>query len=209
MKLADFKEVSQLNRNSKNAFMQKEVIRMTDPTQSIGSVLKQVRIERNLTLEETSVLTGVSKAMLGQIERGKSTPTISVLWKIATGLKVSFSELLVADGEKHDVIQIDQLKPVYESKGKMILHDVFPYNPMTGFEYFYITILPGGSHTSSPHMKSTEEHIVVTSGKLRLEVDGRTYDMEAPAAIKFKSNLEHCYSNPFEQEVIFQSIVKY
>ncbi len=182
---------------------------MTDPTQSIGSVLKQVRTERELTLEETASLTGVSKAMLGQIERGKSNPTISVLWKIATGLKVSFSELLGSDSETHDVINVNDLEPVYESDGKMILHDVFPYNPVTGFEYFFITVLPGGEHVSAPHLKSTEEHIVVTKGILRLVLDGQVHDMKAPSALKFKSNQEHSYSNPFEEEVIFQSIVKY
>ncbi len=184
-------------------------MRVNDPTQSIGSVLKQVRTERGLTLEETASLTGVSKAMLGQIERGKSNPTISVLWKIATGLKVSFSELMGSGSETHDVIEIESLEPVYESDGKMILHDVFPYNPMTGFEYFYITMLPGGDHVSSPHLKSSEEHIVVTKGTLKLTVDGHEHIMSAPSALKFKSNLEHSYSNPFDKEVVFQSIVKY
>jgi transcriptional regulator with XRE-family HTH domain len=182
---------------------------MIDPTQGIGTILKQIRLERALTLEETSNLTGVSKAMLGQIERGKSNPTISVLWKIATGLKVSFSELLKPQDETHNVIEINNLKPVFESDGKMILHDVFPYDPITGFEYFYISILPGGLHTSTPHMKSTEEHIVVTKGRLRLKVSGQTYDMKAPSAIRFKSNQTHSYENPFDEEVIFQSIVKY
>lgn len=180
-----------------------------DPTKNIGSVLKQVRQERELTLEDTAKLTGVSKAMLGQIERGKSNPTISVLWKIATGLKVSFSELLVADEESHDLIDINSIKPIFESNDKMVLRDIFPYDPMTGFEYFFISMLSGGNHVSSPHTKSTEEHIVVTKGSLRLTVDGKVYDMHAPSAIKFKSNLEHSYSNPFEEEVIFQSIVKY
>jgi len=176
---------------------------MTDPTHLIGNILKQVRLEQGLTLDQTADLTGVSKAMLGQIERGKSNPTISILWKVATGLKISFSELLGDGGENHEIININAIEPVYESDNKMILHDVFPYNPMTGFEYFYITILPGGHHTSEPHLKSTEEHIVVTTGCLKLDI------LKAPAALKFKSNIEHCYSNPYEEEVIFQSIIKY
>lgn len=182
---------------------------MTDPTQSIGTYLKLVRTERNLTLEETSALTGVSKAMIGQIERGKSIPTISVLWKIATGLKVSFSDLLGFEGEENKPVDINALSPVLESDGKMILRDVFPYNPVTGFEYFYITLLPGGAHVSTPHLKSTEEHIVVTKGTLRMEIEGEVFDLKAPSALKFNSNQEHKYSNPFEEETIFQSVVKY
>ena len=57
----------------------------------IGNRLREIRMKRGLSLDEVSRLTGVSKAMLGQIERAKSVPTVSTLWKIATGLKVSFS----------------------------------------------------------------------------------------------------------------------
>lgn len=57
----------------------------------IGDRLKEIRIRRQMSLENVAELTGVSKPMLGQIERGQSTPTINTLWKIATGLKVPLS----------------------------------------------------------------------------------------------------------------------
>lgn len=182
---------------------------MTDPTSNISSVLKRVRFERGLTLEETSNLTGVSKAMLGQIERGESNPTISILWKISTGLRISFSELLGNEDNNYEGIAIDKLEPVYESEGKMILYDVFPFNPIAGFEYFYIKLLPGAKHISPPHFNSTEEYIVVTKGTLILSVEEQIFELKAPSALKFKANTEHIYSNPNDEEAIIQSIVKY
>ena len=47
----------------------------------IGERLKEIRNTRHLTLDEVAELTGVSKPMLGQIERGQSSPTINVLSK--------------------------------------------------------------------------------------------------------------------------------
>lgn len=182
---------------------------MTDPTSNIGAVLKRVRFERGLTLEDTSGLTGVSKAMLGQIERGESVPTISVLWKISTGLRISFSELLGTDKDNHQAISIDDIEPVYESDGKMILYNVFPFNPISGFEYFYIVLAPGAKHVSTPHYNSTEEYIVVTKGTLKLSVGDEDFELKAPSALKFKPNKEHTYSNPYDTEAIFQDIVKY
>ena len=182
---------------------------MNDPTYNIGSVLKRVRFERSLTLEETSNLTGVSKAMLGQIERGESIPTISVLWKISTGLRISFSELLGSETNNYESVSIDDMEPIFESDGKMILYDVFPFDPMSGFEYFYIKLMPGGKHDSPPHQNSTEEYIVVTKGTLEMIVEDQTFELTAPSALKFKSNKNHTYSNPFDTEVVFQSIVKY
>ncbi len=163
-------------------------LNMKDPSSNISAVLKKVRFERGLTLEDTSNLTGVSKAMLGQIERGESNPTISTLWKISTGLRISFSELLSSETNDYEPISLDDLQPVYESDGKMMLYDVFPFNPISGFEYFYIKLLPG---------------------TLLLTVDGEKFELKAPSALAFKANVEHSYSNPYDIEVIFQNIVKY
>ena len=180
-----------------------------DPTSNISTVLKKVRFERGLTLEDTANLTGVSKAMLGQIERGESIPTISILWKISTGLRISFSEILGSEANNYDPISIDDIEPVNESDGKMILFNVFPFNPISGFEYFYIKLLPGARHMSTPHQNSTSEYIVVTKGILVLTVEDQTFELACPSAIMFKSNRNHTYSNPYGNEVIFQNIVKY
>ncbi len=175
----------------------------------IGSTLKKTRTERELTLEDASNLTGVSKAMLGQIERAESTPTISTLWKIATGLKISFSELLNEDFNKDSALYIDNVEPVYESDGKMILYNVFPFNPLTGFEYFYIKMLPGAKHSSTPHKTSTEEYVVVTKGAIDIKIKSKTYVLKAPSALTFKADEIHSYSNPYDEEAIFQNIVRY
>ena len=63
---------------------------MENLTLVIGNKLKNIRNSRNLSLDDVAELTGVSKAMLGQIERGKSNPTVSTLWKISTRLMVLF-----------------------------------------------------------------------------------------------------------------------
>lgn len=182
---------------------------MKDPTSNIGNVLKRVRFERGLTLEDTAGLTGVSKAMLGQIERGESNPTVSTLWKISTGLKISFSELLGSEANDYEVTAIEDIEPVYESDSKMLLYDVFPFDPMAGFEYFYIKLLPGAKHVSAPHQSSAEEYIVVTEGTLQLEVEGQSFELAAPSAFKFKANKQHSYCNPYDKAVVFQNIIKY
>lgn len=182
---------------------------MKDPTCNIGSVLKRVRFERGLTLEQASKLTKVSKAMLGQIERGESNPTISILWKISTGLKISFSEILGSETNNFKPISINDISPVYESDGKMILYDVFPFNPISGFEYFYIKLLPGAEHISTPHQNSSEEYIVVTKGTIVVTVGDQIFELSAPSALKFKANRKHSYSNPYHTEAVFQNIVKY
>src|SRR6059058_1253462 len=67
-----------------------------DLTTVVGDNLRKLRAQRGLSLEKLAQQSGVSRAMLGQIELGQSAPTINVLWKIAAGLGVTFSALLTA-----------------------------------------------------------------------------------------------------------------
>ena len=60
----------------------------------IAMNLKRLRAERGLSLGKLSELSGVSKVMLSQIEKGESSPTINTLWKIANGLQVSYTKLI-------------------------------------------------------------------------------------------------------------------
>jgi len=78
----------------------------------IADNFKAIRIQRGLSLDNVASLTGVSKSMLGQIERGESNPTIATLWKIANGLKVSFSSLVQRPVEENKVIYRSDVAPI-------------------------------------------------------------------------------------------------
>src|SRR5262249_59936932 len=68
----------------------------TDLAPVVGGNLRRLRTRRGLSLERLAQISGVSRAMLGQIELGQSAPTINVLWKIARALEVTFSALISA-----------------------------------------------------------------------------------------------------------------
>src|SRR5882672_10095488 len=67
---------------------------VADLTPIVGANLRRLRVKRGLSLERLAKQSGVSRAMLGQVELGQSTPTINVLWKISLALDVPFSALL-------------------------------------------------------------------------------------------------------------------
>ena len=54
--------------------------------------VKTLREKSNLSMDQLVRLSGVSKSMLAQIEKGEANPTISTLWKISNGLKVPFED---------------------------------------------------------------------------------------------------------------------
>lgn len=67
---------------------------MTQLDKNIALNLKRIRKSKNMSLDMLAERTGVSKSMLGQIERGKTNPTVSTIGKIVEGLKVPFEQLI-------------------------------------------------------------------------------------------------------------------
>lgn len=175
----------------------------------IGNKLRNIRLKRGFTLEKTSKLTGVSKTMLGQIERGESTPSISILWKISSGLKISLSDLFTYDIDTLDIVKIEEGEQIYEANKKVSLYTVFPFSPETGFELFAITMEPNAEYLSGPHENAKYEYIIVIKGELNLVYKGKQYDIKAPSALKFVPDSNHIYSNKKDKELIFHNIMQY
>ena len=170
---------------------------------SIAARLKQVRSELNLSLDKAAMLTGVSKAMLGQIERQESSPTIATLWKIATGLKVSFSSF------------INHTPPSELLEDKGIIHDpnmqvttLFPYTPDKGFEVFEITLMKLHEQHSSAHQVGVTEHIHVLEGKLAVMVGNQWTSVDVNEQFVFAADQAHRYKDQ-TGKTRFISIIHY
>ena len=74
---------------------------MTEETNTVLSMLptrlKEARTGQGLSLDAVAKLSGVSRSMVSQIERGESSPTIATLWNLTRALQVDFAGLL--DGQ--------------------------------------------------------------------------------------------------------------
>lgn len=176
---------------------------------AIGERLKDIRTKSGFSLDEVSKLTGVSKPMLGQIERGRSVPTVTTLWKIATGLKAPLSSFLEEQQPEYAVVDLGKAEVISEDDGRMNAYPLFPYDPIRNVEIFYIEFDAGCRHASERHNDGVEEYILVLSGKLQLVLNGREMIMEEKQAIRFRADIPHAYQNPFGEPCAVYNIIFY
>src|SRR5579871_2488683 len=66
-------------------------------TAALGPRIHALRESMGLSLRELALRCGVSAAMLSQVERGETSPTLAVAARIATGLELRLSQLLRLD----------------------------------------------------------------------------------------------------------------
>lgn len=165
-------------------------------TQNVARNLKRIRKARDMSLDDVAKQTGISKSMLGQIERGVSVPTIETLGKIVSGLRVSFNSLISA--AKNDVIIVkkEDLAPSYSSEdGEYKAYEYFPYEEDRTFEIYLMNLDPHSEYASDGHGDNTYEYLTVTSGTLTLELDGKRYEISEENSIRFPTAGRHIYIN--------------
>lgn len=132
--------------------------------------LKQARRDKGLSLEAVANLSGVSRSMVSQIERGESSPTIATLWNLTRALQVDFAGLLehgqaadaVAVLRKAEVPQIDNM-----GEGCRI-RILSPPEEAGKHEVYDIRFAPGGKLASQPHQRGAEEALTVLEGRVRV-----------------------------------------
>ena len=168
----------------------------------IAKHLKALRKRKKLSLDATSKATGVSKAMLGQIEREESSPTIATLWKIASGLETSFSAFFAHEPE------LCSSETTFPNDPKMQVTTLFPFKPDASLEMFEITLIEQHQQMSSPHSTGVIEHIHVLEGQLNIYFDGEWHPLKQGESTRFFADQPHGY-HAISNSVTFQNIVCY
>lgn len=179
---------------------------MMDIGYRLASVLKNLRKERGWSLDKAAQETGVSKAMLGQIERAESSPTISTLWKIASGFHVPFS-LFIADEKPNP--HTDQTKTLHPSDDKIKVLPIFPFDEKLKCEMFLIELLPGCEHLSPPHQSYVIEHVLVAEGTIEIFTDSAWKFVTKGQGLRFHADQPHGYRNFSEQTSTLYDIIHY
>lgn len=176
---------------------------------AVSQNIKHIREQKKLTLDAAASMTGVSRSMLAQIEKGDANPTISVLWKIANGYKVSFTSLVEQAPEAATVLPANAVQPIIAGDGKYINYPAFGFDEQRSFETYRIVIAPGGSLQAEPHLTGTEEYITVFSGEIQIIAANQTFALSKGDSIRFLADVSHLYRNTGSDEAQLSMLLYY
>lgn len=171
--------------------------------ENVAINLRKIRKGKKMSLDMLARETGLSKSMLGQIERGEANPTLGTLGKIISGLRISFMDLIGPPKEEIYIMRKNTLTPIKEEKNQFKNYSYFPFEEGRDFEIYSLEIQPGGRYICSSHGENTMEYIVVFSGRLKMEIEGTDYTLEPGDAIRLDSDKEHTYFGCGEETTRF------
>ena len=195
-------ETISTNRNS---------IRTADPVQaptsggastqdviaSIGPKVRQLRRQKNLSLQQLAERAGLSAAAIHKIERNGMVPTITTLMKVAAALNRSVAYFVDEEqAEPAVLVRADERKPVFTSKENLELAGISgPYGQF--FMAGAIATVEGDANSGAKPMEHPgEELIYVLEGSLGFQVDTEEYMLRRGDALHFRTDRPHRWWNP-------------
>lgn len=184
---------------------------LPDVSQHLADELRNQRRTRGWSLDQAAQATGVSKAMLGQIERGESSPTVATLWKIASGFACSLTRFLSAPMQDARVPLFRDAATVRAKPARddMLVAPLFPYDAQFGFELMELTLLPGYVRLSDSHAGGVVEHVTVIHGVMEVLIDGHWNALGEGQAVRFAGDRPHGYRNTGAQPAVCHNLIHY
>lgn len=173
----------------------------------VAKNIKRLREENKLSMEELSRLSGVSKSMLAQIERGEGNPTLSTLWKLSNGMKVPFDALTVRPKTSYEIVKISEVQPLLEDEGKVKNYSLFPDNENRRFAVYYLELEPDSYWQSEPHLRGTIEFITVFCGTIEINADEKVFTVTKEESIRFRGDCIHSYRNSGGETAVLHMIL--
>ena len=156
---------------------------------AVADNIKRIRKTKKLSMERTAAIAGVSRSMLGQIERGEANPSVAIIGKLATALKVPADVLLENDSFESLLVARElDTKPTRLDGGKALLRPSFPYDEVTHQESFFLDLYISGKYEPEPSVPGCICHLTVLSGTVSLEAEGETYQLLERDAIRFAAD---------------------
>ncbi|HWD10323.1 MAG TPA: XRE family transcriptional regulator [Solirubrobacteraceae bacterium] len=178
----------------------------------IGARVKALREAAGLSLRELSERSGVSAPMLSQVERGETSPTLTVAARIAAGLDLRLSQFLRLDesGAVTVVRAADRQRGGSRRRGHSF--EVLTSSQPGQRAELSRHVLGAAGATGAPddppmHEPGSRETALVEQGSLVLVCDGQRYELGEGDCVTFDADLPHHFENPTSSEAVFLAVV--
>lgn len=163
---------------------------------NVGERLQELREARDLSIRAVARLSGLSANALSVIERGKSSPSVSTLYKIADALEVPVTAFFQESAPVENVvfIQASQRNRIPFHRG--LWEDLGGERFSGQVEPFMLTLEAGASSGRFPMGHTGHEFVFCLRGQLEYVVENQTYLMESGDSLLFAAAMEHEWRNP-------------
>lgn len=165
-----------------------------------------LRMARNLSQAELSLLAGLPRSTVTHIESGSGNPSLRNLIKLANAFGVSIEELLARPRDEVQLVRSRELPTTTKSNGAVRVTQLLP-DTISGMSIERVEMEKGGRLAGAPHLANSKEYITVVAGSLEISVAGQTHELQAGDVLAYPGDQPHHYAHAGRGNVTFLSVV--
>jgi len=169
---------------------------------AVAENMRRARLAKGMSLRELSARTGLSTALLSQMERVTANPTVAALTRVAAALDLTFADLTRAPLLEAEIIRAVDA-PGDAPSGRML----FAMMERRRFDISEGVLPPNTAGVFSDHGRGSIEHGYVVSGEVTLQLGDATHRLSAGDAVRFASSVPHAYSTGPEAATLLTVVV--
>lgn len=162
----------------------------------VSNRLRELREARGVSMRTLASQSGLSANALSMIERGKTSPSVSTLYKLAGALGVSITAFFGTESEKKQVVFLKHDERTRLPFTRGIVEALGGEGFVGNVEPFVLTMETGASCGPHDIVHSGHEFVFCLRGKLEYTVERETFRLEPGDSLLFASKLRHRWKNP-------------
>jgi transcriptional regulator with XRE-family HTH domain len=172
--------------------------RSADPlNQIICDRVRLMRKQKSWTLDQLASVSGVSRSMLSQIERGAANPTLGVAFRIAQAFGMKLGDLVdtALKSPTIDVIRHDDETHRFRDDENCRIRTLSPLHLEKDVEFYELILKVKGKLESAPHFQGTREFLTIEKGKVRLTSGDQSSELSQGDSAHYPADVPHMIEN--------------
>jgi transcriptional regulator with XRE-family HTH domain len=176
---------------------------------SIGRALRDLRKQRGLSLNDLARASGVSSSMLSQVENGRSTPSVAVLWKIAKALDVPVNRFLRDwEAPARPILLRGRETPLrISARGQCAWRTLQPSGPPRKMEFYEITLRGSGVEEIPAASEGTWANLALAAGEIVVSLGHFRQGLRPGDTLQFPADTAHALINPGRNEAVMYLVI--
>ena len=162
---------------------------------NIGERLRELREARNISMRSLATKSGLSANALSMIERGRASPSVSTLYKLADALGVSITSFFGSDSERKKVVFLKGEERPRVSFTRGVFEGLGGEHFVGRVEPFVLTLESNANSGPRSMTHTGHEFVFCLRGKLEYQVERQIYELESGDSLLFAANLKHRWKN--------------
>lgn len=159
----------------------------------LGSFIRSYRTARGESLQALADRSKVSRSMIGQIESGQTSPTLSVLSKLASAMEIDLADLVKPPESQMEILVAEPKasNKVSKSRSPFVCHMLHQHTRHFASEVYSFHFRRAGRTSFASNVRGSTKSVWLEEGKLTIGIADKTIEVKDQSLISFSSATPH------------------